>query len=455
MKIKSAIFVLLVLSLSGIYAQRLTTGILSGSNFSNIRGNNQSGEWKNKMGSVSGVWFDYAFSPVLSVGTEFNYTSLYYQHLDYQTYYPYPTYLDYSTIAPTQYYYPQSWNFNFFRFPLYFKLSTPTKLRFELSAGMYFSLLQLPTPTYYSDKDYPTSEFGKIFSVGLTYPITDKIEIFAKGRYISGNREYISYNNGKNASSELIFGVGYSGLFNKMKFLKKTNYSLCDSSDCKISISYRVGANLSWIETDKGSGSYKPKVGLTSGVVVNYSINENTGIQTELLLEKRGFQLNDSTSSHYRFIANSNNQNSKYYTNSTIETTYFTIPLLFELKFSDPFRVHVNTGPYYSTLINAKATGNLITENKIDNYYNKTKTTINDNIDGVIAPDDWGWIIGGGIQIPLIYNWKLDIEARYQTSWSNFLVLPPSNSSMTDNKSTQYMSNRSFTLLFGLNIPIY
>ena len=103
MKIKSAIFVLLVLSLSGIYAQRLTTGILSGSNFSNIRGNNQSGEWKNKMGSVSGVWFDYAFSPVLSVGTEFNYTSLYYQHLDYQTYYPYPTYLDYSTIAPTQY----------------------------------------------------------------------------------------------------------------------------------------------------------------------------------------------------------------------------------------------------------------------------------------------------------------------------------------------------------------
>jgi hypothetical protein len=252
MKKLLSIFVLLSLFLSGIYAQRLTTGILSGSNFSNIRGDNESGEWKSKMGSVTGIWFNYAFNPILSIGTEFNYTSLYYQHIDYQPYYG-GIYTD-MIIAPVLIG-SQNWDFNFFRFPLYLKLSTPTKLRFELTGGIYYSLLQLPQPANYGENAYPTSEFGTIFSAGFSYPITDKIEVFARGRYTTGFKEYISQNKGKNSSSELIFGIGYSGLFDKMKS-KYSKYTLNDSSDCRFSIKYRAGVNMSWIEADKSKSSY-------------------------------------------------------------------------------------------------------------------------------------------------------------------------------------------------------
>ena len=446
------VIVLLSFLMSGIYAQKLTTGILSGSNFSNLRSNNESGEWKSKMGSVTGIWFDYAFNQLLSIGTEFNYTSLYYQHIDYLQYYTGGIYND-MIYAPSPVY-SQSWNFNFYRFPLYLKLSTPTKLRFEFTGGIYYSLLQLPQPANYGENTYPSAEFGTIFSVGFVYPLTNNINVFVKGRYITGNKEYISPYKGKNASTELVFGIGYT-LFDKMN-AKYSPFMLKDSSDSRFSIKYRAGANISWVEADQSSKSYVSKVGFTSGFAINYSLGKNAGIQTELLLEKRGYQLNDSTSSHYRYISKSNSQNTKYYTNSGIETTYFKVPILFELKSSDPFRVYVNTGPYFSTLINAKTTGYQITENKSDGYYyNKTKTIVNDNIEGIIAKSNWGWIVGGGVQIPLIYNWKLDIEARYQGSWSNILNLPATTPTTLDINSTRHMKNRSLAVLIGLHVPIY
>ena len=439
-----------LLNLSFASAQKLTTGILSGSNFSNIRGDNRSGEWKSKTGSVSGIWFNYAFNSILSIGTEFNYISLYYQHFDYIPYSIEPFML--SDIMQPEYNNPRNWDFNFCRFPLYLKLSTPTKLRFEIAGGVYYSLLQ--TNNNSSDKTYPKSDFGRIFSAGFAYPITKNIEAFIQGRYTTGNKEYISDNKGKNGSSELVFGIGYSGLFNRMdsnhpKFL--TN----DSTDGKLAIKYRSGVNVSWTGADKNVNSYSCKTGFTTGFAINYSLGKNCGIQTELLFENKGYHLKDSTFSYYKSIPNTSDPNHTFNTKTRIETTYFTIPLLFELKSSNPLSIYFNTGPYFSTLINAKTTGTQISEYRYNNSYNKSKTTINDNIEGAISHNDWGWIIGGGIQVPLIYNWKLDIEGRYQGSWSNILTLPAGTSGISEVGSTQSLKYRSITLLFGLQVPIY
>jgi len=457
---KKLLFCLLltVLGSSHIHAQRLTTGILSGTNFSNLRDDNQTGEWKTKTGTVSGVYFNYAFNRILSVGAEFNYTSLYYQHLDYQSPY-YGPWMDplssQSNYILMPYYNTQNWNFNFYRFPVYLKLSTPTKLRFEVTAGVFYSLLQQPESTGNNTGSYyPKTDFGSIFSAGFAYPITRNVEAFIQGRYSTGSNEYISMNKGMIGSSELVIGIGYSGIFNKMK-TRVAKYSKNDSTDSGFSMKYRSGLNLSAIVADKHAGSYSQKAGLTSGVALNYSLSKNFSIQTELLFENKGYQLKDSTNSHFMYIPNLYTNFSTSYTNATISNTYFTIPLLIQLKTSDRLAVYFNTGPYVSSLINAKTTGVQLTEYKNDSYsYTKSQTAIHDNIEGTVTPVDWGWILGGGIQIPLVYDWKLDIEGRYQASWTNLLSIPPSPSSVPEVGSTRSMKNRSLTLLIGLNIPI-
>ena len=458
MKKQLICILLLAFGLSFSQAQRLTTGILTGSNFSNIRGDNQSGEWKTKTGSVSGIFFNYSFNRILSVGAEFNYTSLYYQHLDYQSPY-YGPWLDSDKSLSNYYIQPinnsQNWNFNFYRFPVYLKLSTPTKLRFEVSAGVCYSLLQQPESTGNNTGTYyPKTDIGSIFSAGFAYPITGKVEAFIQGRYSTGRNEYISINKGKVGSSELVIGIGYSGIFNKMK-TRDAKYSMNDSSDSGFSMKYRSGINLSSIVADRNAGSYSQKAGLTSGVALNYSISKNFSLQTELLLENKGYHLKDSTASHFRQIPNLYPNTSTSYTKATIANTYFTIPLLLQLKTSDRLAVYFNTGPYVSSLINAKTTGEQLTEYRNEAYsYTKSKTAINDNIEGTVTHTDWGWILGGGIQIPLIYDWKLDIEGRYQASWTNILSIPPSPSSVPEVGSTRSMQNRSLTILVGLNIPI-
>jgi opacity protein-like surface antigen len=353
-------------------------------------------------------------------------------------------------------YYTQNWNFNFYRIPVYLKLSTPTKLRFEVSGGIYYSLLeQHNTDNNYSGDTYPKSDFGSIFSAGFVYPITPHVEAFIQGRYTTGSKEYISYNHGKTGTSELLIGIGYSGIFNKMKTYSH-NYFMKDTSECRFSMKYRTGINISWVQADKNSTSYSAKTGFTSGVALNYSLGENCGIQAEVLYNNIGYQLKDSTSSSFRVVPNVNQNTNTYYTNTRIETSYFTIPLLFELKSSGPFTVYGNTGPYFSTLINATSKGYQVNELRNQgSYYAKTKTIVNNDITNSITPTDWGWIIGGGVQIPLVYNWKLDIEGRYMGSWSNILNIPPPPSLITDYGSTRSLTNRSFTLLFGLHIPIY
>ena len=448
-----------VLCLSFIHAQKLTTGILSGSNYSNLKGENENGEWKTKTGSVSGIWFNYAFNPILSVGAELNYISLYYQYLDYQN----PNFVpwsDYDRMLQNYIIQPinnsKSWNFNFYRFPLYLKLSTPTKLRFEVTGGIYYSFLQQPQSTGdNTGSTYPKTDFGGIYSAGFAYPVSRHVEAFIQGRYSTGSKEYISMNKGKNGASELIFGIGYSDLFNKIK-TKDINYIKNDSLESGFSMKYRSGINISGINADKHTSSYSQKTGITSGVALNYSFRKNFSIQTEILFENKGYQLKDSTTSHYRYIPNLNNNTNTSYTSTIIGNTYFTIPVLFQVMSSDPLTVYINTGPYISSLINAKTTGTQLSEYKNDGYsYTKSKTVINDNIEGFMTPIDWGWIVGAGIQIPLVYNLKLDIEGRYQASWTNILSIPPTSSSVPEVGSTRSMRNRSITLLVGLNVPIY
>ena len=329
---------------SSMSAQKLTTGLMTGPNFSNIRGNNNTGKWESKMGSTSGIWANYAFSPVFSVGTEVNYTSLYYQYKGYNSsygYYPMPT-------LPV---YTQTVDFKFLRFPLYMKLSTPTKPRFDFLTGIYYStLLHREKENEYSEP-LPKKEFGGLVGIGFSYPITDKVEFFVQGRYLYGGKEYIPFNEGKNGNFELMLGIGYS-FFNKMT----VNYpSFSEIDDHLFSIKYRAGFNASWVKTNEQQDSYSYNLGISSGVAAQYLLSENVAFQFELLFENKGYQMADSSDTNYRYTSP---KSPGYYADTKTQISYLTIPLL--LQFStveEPFTLFANTGFYYSGRLKAKTTG--------------------------------------------------------------------------------------------------
>ena len=250
---KSFLFIFLIFFLfSGIYAQKITVGLQNGMNFSNLQSENTYGKWKSKTGNINGIFVDYSLNKVLSVGTGFDFTSLYYQFLDY---YPYPQFYNTASsysdvmIAPVQNY-SQITNLSFYRIPLYFKLSTPTRLKFSLTGGLYYSFLSESTDVNsYWGPTTQKNDVGYMISSGFSYPVTSNVEIFLQGRYSSGFNEFMTYNKGRNSATELVFGIGYSGFFNHQK-LKLPFLPVADSADYCLTLKYKAGTSFSWVQTN-------------------------------------------------------------------------------------------------------------------------------------------------------------------------------------------------------------
>ena len=438
---------------SSISAQKLTTGLMTGPNFSNIRGNNSSGKWESKVSLSSAIWLNYAFTPVFSIGAEANYTSLSYQHKGY----PAIQQADDPNDRPILVAGRENWSFDFLRFPLYMKFSTPTKLRFDFLVGAYYSLLlqHSEKENDYSENliiyDYPKKEFGGLIGIGFSYPVTNKIELMVQGRYLFGSKEYIPYNKGKNGDFELMLGIGYS-LFNKMT----VNYpSFSDADDYRFSLKYRAGFNASWIKTNDRQESYTYDFGISSGIAANYLLGENVAIQFEVLFENKGYQMADSSYTYYKYTAPPA-YSGNYYADTKTQISYLTIPLL--LQFStkeEPVTLFANTGFYYSGRLKAKTVGSATKVVKqVDgsqvSFNENTTDDLYDNIEGLIKPYDLGWIVGGGVQISLKNYWKIDIEGRYQQGWTNILK----QQVYTATGENQSMKNRTISILLGLQIPI-
>ena len=434
-----------VLVLSPIPAQKLTTGIMTGPNFSNIWSENPSGKWESKTGSSSAVWLNYALGSVFSIGTEVNYTSLLYQYKDYQQSYNWGVYDTRSVYMP----YEQAWNFNYLRFPLYMKLSTPTKLRFDFLAGMYYAThLQGKKEDRYPSETYPGEEVGGLFGIGLSYPVTDKFEFFIQGRFLFSGKKYNLYNEEKKGNYELMLGIGYS-LFNKMTVKTPSLSEFDDDNDSdRFSMKYRAGFNASWIKTNIRPQSYTYSFGFSSGVAANYLLGENVSFQFELLFENKGYQMADSSSTYYKYD-HSNTYSYAYYADTKTRLSYLTVPLLLQFSAVEGSLTYfANTGFYYSGRLKARTIGSAINENRYEGTYQKTLIDVCDDIDGVIKPHDFGWIIGGGIQFQLKNKWKIDIEGRYQQGWTNILESEHSS-------KDQSMKNNTVSILFGLQIPIH
>jgi hypothetical protein len=163
------------------YSQKITTGFYSGVNFSDIRGQNFGGEWESKPGPVQGIHLGYSFNRSFGIQTGIDFTTIFYEHKSTSypvTYYPEPD----DMIAPYYFYQGDSkMDFSFYRVPLLLTVSIPLSIQFHMKAGLFFSYMHDHSITnnyYYSEPDITKkTDFGYLFSSGISYPISDRFKI--------------------------------------------------------------------------------------------------------------------------------------------------------------------------------------------------------------------------------------------------------------------------------------
>jgi hypothetical protein len=457
--IKMLLFILILSFEFHAYSQIFETGIYSGINFSNAQGDVYYGKWLHKKGPVNAAYFNVKLLKNLSIQTEVDFTTITYEK---QSLYNYSAiYYNYNN-AYLNY---ESYSFNFYRFPLFLKLTTSDKYKLHIGVGTYWSICYdhsiyqpdhilyyseitnnnviryapyVPNATYDQNADVPKLDFGYIFSFGFSTAIESKYILSLNARYFSGRRKFISTDNGKNGVFELVMGIGFNG-FSKRNSLFR-NKSKIDSTQNKLSYKLIGGAGLSYNAGNKNH-DYSSKPAFTTGIGISYKVTNGFHLKTEILFEQKGYSLKGNTSD--TFVMSSPNSTQNDY---KVNFRYFVIPAIISINFGNKIKYFINTGIYGAMLINANVKGTFIFETSSDYGYARIKSTINQDINGYFHRDDWGWLIGGGMGVPFISGSNFELELRYTKGFNNIYNQPYS---LSGNK----FQNQSLLILLGLQFP--
>jgi hypothetical protein len=464
------IFLFFLLSSQLLYSQKVTIGLNSGINFSNPRGEFTGGRWKSLTGPSEGVFIRYDLLRCISLQTELNYSTLYFKHLNYKSNgnnYYYPIDLAYNDrISMPIYYYnaDESWELNTLHIPVSIRYATPTRLKFEFSAGMYWSFTlghNYTGPIYnnyygqnsglysylpYYESDVPDKDFGYCITTGFSYPFNEKFSVSMEGEYYAGKKTFFKSMNGRVGAYELRLGISYRGLFQRNK-RSENNIHYTDTVKIPIAIRLKTGISISSINGDNHNHGYSARASFTSGISLVLSLDKHFALVTELLEERKGYKMKGMSNSFYRFmdVGSYNNDN-------LIDLDYFVVPVLFNISMGNTFKFYVNTGPYLGFLLSARVTGTATSENRWVGSYSYTKTHVYDRIDGNIRSHDLGWVFGSGIEFPIYKKISFDLEARYSAGFNYFFE---DIASQTSDMHNSMIKNISYTISAGIRIPIH
>ena len=447
------------------FSEKLSFGVHSGMNFSYLDGELKSGKWETQSGPTAGVFIDYWLNSHFNIHTELVYQKLYYHHRSYQ--YIRPEYYDlYRSIVPYSSI-RNAWNYSFYRIPLQLGFNTFSKPRFNFSAGISFSFLDEYTDdkAYYRgpgiwpesmlsqeqihsvEEDLPQHDFGLLFSAGFSYPVSDDFEIGLDGRYYTGHREFMESYKGEIEALELMMKIGYTGFMDRHMRPKKPKES---GEGNKVFLTYKSGLLISRHRGSTYQHNYSPGFAFSPGISFEFLLNQTASFQAELLFDRKGYNMEASSQIVYR-VAPTSNDNEEYQTDTRVKLDYFVLPFYLTLRFGKPLTFYVNGGFYYGYNMNAQTTGKQVKVDRSGENYLKNETQVYDHMEGYIKNNDWGWLTGAGLRLPVYNQYKLDIELRYDQSFINSFDLPDRYESPAEDRS---MFNESFHLMVGLQIPV-
>jgi opacity protein-like surface antigen len=421
-------------------------------NFSDIHGQDFGGKWKSKPGPVQGFYLGWSLNKSLGIQTGINFSTVYYEHITTSNpgvYIP----IDFYNISPI--YYTggvEKMDFSFLRVPLLFTVQVPSFIQFNMRAGLIFSFLKdhsLSNDYYYSTPGIvKKTDFGYMFSSGISYPLSNKIRVSFNVSYLTGRKHLLESSNLRQGSSEYVLGIDY-------EFLKKNNKTInpgfaTDSTSRKVSVTYWGGVNISWDGLDSDRAKYSTTTGPSLGFSVNLQVEPGLSFISGVSFERKGYSMKDSSASFLKYV---NKGTPLYYVDSKIQMDYAVIPLLMSLSFGKSHMFFFNTGPWLGLKLNARNVGVAYNESRSESYYTVSKTVIYDDLERYIKDNDIGWIFGAGISVPFLNRYKVDLSLRYSTGFNNVynktIVAEQQNSSIADH----VIMNRTISFLIGITIP--
>ena len=451
---KTWFLILIAVFLSSIsYSQKITTGIYSGVNFSDIHGQDIGGKWKSKPGPVQGLYLGLALSKSLGIQTGINFSTVYYEHKT--TYNPIIYYTpSYNDAMPN--YFSQAvdkMDFSFLRVPLLLTISIPSVMQFNMKAGLIFSFLQDHSLGYYYNYSSETDnvkkyDFGYMFSSGISYPLSNRIKATFNTSYLTGRKKFMEYSSFRHGSSEYTLGIEYN--FIKKNKANSVSGPESDTSSKKVTVTYFGGLNVSWNPRTVDGKKYLPLGGPSFGFSLNFPLGRGTSFISGISFVRKGYVMKDSSSLFYRYLKD---DKPAYSVDTKVQADYAIIPLLINIPIGKSQTFFLNTGPWLALRLNARNVGVAYNEFRSETSYTIRKTIIYDDIEKLLKVNDVGWQFGLGVSLPVVKNYKVDITVQYSTPFKDVFNSTTEGYQQNNPDSDPIMRFRSVSLLLGFRIP--
>jgi hypothetical protein len=459
MKIKLLLCIALIcLGSLSVSAQKLTLGIESGVNYSNLRKSFDYSRFASIPGPLSGFVVKYDLMPWLTLQSGANHTAYYFNeynnNINYENFGTYFPSLTDNVMQPN--YYVENPNFSFLRIPLLVKFRTPGRVNFEIGGGAYYAFLtndefrgkerELYTKEYRDEYFPKMNDWGLILASAVNYNINYQWSAFVSGQITYGHETYIENVKGKMGSSEITFGIGYK------PFVAKHHVSETDTSLQKISVLPHAGVNISKVKSSIDKSSYKASVGFSSGVSIKYQMAKNVAVVSGAWYDRKGYNLENNGYQPAVFILNDENQYRSLI--SDVQLDYLSIPLLMDFSFGKKIINHIQLGAYYSLLQNAFAEGVRTNKSDYGQGYQISKQYFNESLDLCFNNSDIGFMAEYKIDVP-VFEWaNAFISINQSIGLKNILNNSDDAKSKYSFAYYQKIQNRSTGILFGLTIPI-
>lgn len=450
--------------------QNITIGIENGINFTNIRKELDNQRFRSERGPVTGIFVKYDLGSLFLLQSGINHATYPYSEISYHYYpggyYPwssssfYDPGLSSSKYAPYPYTWTETNYLSFIRIPLLIKFKTHGRLNFEIGGGTYYALL---TNDEYRgkdaeryDKEYreenfpPLKDWGWILNSSVTYHINQRWNVFAAGQVSYGRKEYFKAVKGKIGSTELTFGVGYRPFAPSEKKLPN------DSLGGWVEILPHTGINISRTRVRDDKDHYHSSAGLSAGVSVKFSLDNNVGLVSGAWYERKGYALNYNgyVNAMYQKPSQDQRENAPQIT-ADVRLDYLTIPFLFTVNFGENIKSDLNFGVYYSLLQNAFAEGERIEKYSHSQGFELTKNYFNQSLDTWFKNSDFGFALAYRLAVPLS-PWA-DIFFSVHQAFGVKNILEDDKETIAGHPfiAHEKMLNNSTTLLVGLSIPVH
>lgn len=434
------------------WSQKITAGYYGGVNISDIHTRTLSGKWKFKPGPVQGLYLDYSFNRILGFRTGINYSTLNYEHVTgYQDYGYYPLGYSSSSLWPGPYYsFNEFTDFSFISFPAQIRLSVPSVPRLDLMAGIYNAFLIDYSEIYNIINNKPSKyDFGYLYSIGLSLPLADRLEASLNARYITGRKGMANYDDARHGSIDFTFGIAWKGIMTSKR--GNADYQVQDSVSEKIYLVYGGGINASWNSGETESERYNLKYGPSLGILVNFRLSEKTSFRTGVSFDVTGYSLKDSSDSFNRY---SITDEAFYHVNTKTSVDYLTIPLLLSFHPGKGGRFFINTGPFAGIKLNARCKGPVFYNLESSGSYSRYRRFVNDDLEGAIKDNNFGWIIEGGYTTPLFGRLVLEYGFQYRKGFGEVYdesYLPENESFLSEGT---VFENSSLSFRIGVRVPV-